>query len=176
MKTARAKPHAHGPEVIGWREYVALPDLDIARLAAKIDTGARTSALHAANQRLVIRNDIQCVEFTVPVGNRRSKHLVWAPLVGEREIRNSSGATERRLVIYTTLLLGSHRWHIEVSLTNRERMEYDLILGRTAIRRRGMLVDPGRSFVLDSRATVKASAVETGAFPILSGHLKGHDQ
>ncbi len=160
MKTARKKAPAAAHKIIGWREHVSLPDLGIPVLAAKIDTGARTSALHAADQRIVMRDGVQCVAFTVPVGNRRSAEIVHAPLVGEREIKNSSGDTERRLVVHTTLELGRHHWHIEVSLTNRARMEYDLILGRTAIRRRGILVDPGRSFSILYR---HAGTAPTGA-------------
>jgi len=97
---------------------------------------------------------------------------VYAPLIGEREIKNSSGVSERRLVVHTTLNLGRHHWHIEVSLTNRERMEYDLILGRTAIRRRGILVDPGRSFLLDP-VPAAAEHGERGALSILVGQQKG---
>jgi len=173
VKKARSKQR---PEIIGWREHVALPDLGIASLAAKIDTGARTSALHATYQRIVMRDGVQCVEFTVPIGNRRSTEFVQAPLIGEREIKNSSGVTERRLVVHTTLHLGRHSWHIEVSLTNRERMEFDLILGRTAIRKRGILVDPGRSFVLDRTLAAREDDATEGGLSLLYGHLKGHDQ
>jgi hypothetical protein len=172
-KKVRSKPR---PEVIGWRELVSLPDLGIAGLAAKIDTGARTSALHANYQRIVVRDGIQCVEFTVPIGNRRSTEFVLAPLVGEREIKNSSGVSERRLVVHTLLCIGRHRWHIEVSLTNRERMEYDLILGRTAIRKRGILVDPGRSFVLDHTPATDEITAAMGGLPLLHGQSKGHDR
>ncbi|MBW8640193.1 RimK/LysX family protein [Hoeflea sp. WL0058] len=172
MKAAMNKPVRKSPEIIGWRENVSLPELGLQRLAAKIDTGARTSALHAVNQRIVMRDDVQCVEFTIPVGNRRSTNIVFAPLVGEREIKNSSGVSERRLVVYTSLVMGRHRWRIEVSLTNRERMEYDIIIGRTAIRKRGILVDPGRSFLLDP-VQPKSEYGEHGAFPIEIGQLKG---
>ena len=162
--------------MIGWREYVALPKFGIIDLATKIDTGARTSALHAVDQRLVETDAGQWVEFMIPVHNRRSSKIVRAPLVGEREIKNTSGVAERRLIVRTVLLLGHHRWHIEVSLANRERMEFDLILGRTAIRRRRVLVDPGRSFVLGrSRVSAKA-ADKLGTFPEFVEPLEGGGQ
>ncbi len=169
MKTRSRPLRKKAPEVIGWREQVALPDLGLPSLAAKIDTGARTSALHAVDHMLVEVNGESCVEFTVPVHNRRTSRRVRALLVDEREIRNTSGIPERRLIVRSTLLMGRHRWHIEVSLANRERMEFDLILGRTAIRKRGILVDPGRSFVLGQpRATAK-----TGAMPEPAGSFEG---
>ena len=148
MKPRSALPPAKQREVIGWREHVALPDLGLARLAAKIDTGARTSALHAVDQAVTEIDGIRWVEFRVPVPGRRTSARVRAPLVDERMIKNTSGIPEQRLVVRTTLLLGRHRWLIEVSLANREKMEFDLILGRTAIRKRRMLVDPGHSYLL----------------------------
>ena len=75
----------------------------------------------------------------------RARHE--ARLVDQRPIKNTSGIPETRLVIETTLVLGARRWRIEASLANRENMEFELILGRTAIRRRRLLVDPGRSFL-----------------------------
>jgi hypothetical protein len=137
-------------EIIGWREHVALPDLKIASIAAKIDTGARTSALHADDQKLLWVDGQPWVEFTVPVGRGRSSERVRAPLVDERQIKNTSGVPEQRLVVHTKLLLGRHRWDIELSLADRANMGFDIILGRTAIRRRGILVNPGRSFLLNS--------------------------
>lgn len=160
-------------EVIGWREHVALPELGIADLAAKIDTGARTSALHAVDQRIVERDDGRWVEFMIPVHNRRTGKYVLAPLVDEREIKNTSGVPERRLIVRTSLRLGRHRWKIEVSLANRERMEFDLILGRTAIRRRGIVVDPGRSFLLGPAPVAKAAREKKAVVPAESRQREG---
>jgi len=150
MKSASLRTRKRVPEIIGWREHIALPQLGFPLLAAKIDTGARTSALHAVDQKIFTLDGEDWVEFSVPVHNRPTVRRVRAPLVDERKIKNTSGVPESRLVVRTQLLLGRHRWQIEVSLANREKMEFDLILGRTAIRRRGILVDPGRSFVLGS--------------------------
>ena len=164
------------PEIIGWREDIALPDLGIARLPAKIDTGARTSALHAVDQTVIDIDGVHWAEFTIPVQNRRTSRRVRAPLIDERKIKNTSGIPELRLVVRTALLLGRHRWQIEVSLANREKMEFDLILGRTAIRKRGILVDPGQSFVLGPPTPAKKAAVKTSTFSGLVRHMKGREQ
>ena len=136
------------PEIIGWRDMVSLPDYGIETLAAKIDTGARTSALHAVDQRLFEKDHQIWVRFIIPIPSRRRGVRIEAPVVDERDIKNTGGVPERRLIVRTALVLGSHHWHIDVSLANREKMEFDLILGRTAIRDRGMLVNPRRSFLL----------------------------
>ena len=140
------------PEVIGWREMVGLPDYGIKTLAAKIDTGARTSALHAVDQRIFEKDHQIWVRFIIPIPNRRRGIRVEAPVVDERDIKNTGGVPERRLIVRTALVLGRHHWHIDVSLANREKMEFDLILGRTAVRDRGMLVNPRRSFLLGDPA------------------------
>jgi len=146
------------PEVIGWREHVGLPDLGIDSIAAKIDTGARTAALHAVDQRVFERDGVRWVEFMIPLHNRSSETRITRPVADEREIKNTGGIPERRLIIRTRLLIGCHKWQIEVSLANREKMEFDLILGRTAIRRRGILVDPGHSFLLDQSQDRKTAS------------------
>ena len=163
------------PEIIGWREHICLPDLGLEHLPAKIDTGARTSALHALEQKIIDRDGVPWVEFMVPVGNRRTERLVQAPLIGERDIKNTSGVPERRLIVRTLLLIGRHRWQIEVSLANRKKMEFDLILGRTAIRKRGILVDAGRSFVCDPiNAVIRLN--KTGALSAPARELEGEKQ
>ncbi len=139
---------AGNPEIIGWRERISLPDFGIDNIAAKIDTGARTAALHAVDQIVFEIDGERWVEFMIPVHNRRSPNRVRTRVVDEREIKNTGGVPERRLIVRTLLLLGRHRWLIDVSLANRAKMEFDLILGRTAIRRRGILVDPGHSYLL----------------------------
>lgn len=133
--------------IVGWREMIGLPDLGIARMPAKIDTGARTSALHAEEQELFERDGLPWVRFLIPIGDPPRLTPVEAPLRDQRDIKNTSGVPQRRLVVRTALLLGHHRWLIDISLANRKTMEFDLILGRTAIRGRHVLVDPGRSFV-----------------------------
>lgn len=131
---------------IGWREWVALPELGIQRLKAKIDSGARTSALHATD--IAVRHDgeTMVVDFRV-LTETGALRACTAPLEDERMIRNTSGQEEHRVVIRTLLSIAGRRWPIDVSLTDRGPMKFDLILGRTAVRRHGLLIDPGRSFL-----------------------------
>lgn len=138
-------------EVIGWRELIGLPQLGIPQMAAKIDTGARTSALHAEDQVLFERDGVQWVRFKAPKRKGQPLQLVEAPVKAERAIKNTSGVPEARIVIRTLLMLGKHRWHIDVSLADRDAMTFDLIIGRTALKGRKILVDPAHSYLSDLR-------------------------
>lgn len=150
MKGSRKAPTRREPDIVGWREVVALPDLGIAEVRAKVDTGARTSALHAEYIETYEREGEKWVRFHVPASRRHKAFKIETPVHDERAIKNTSGIPESRIVIRTLLILGRHRWHVDVSLANREQMEFDLILGRTALRGRRLLVHPGRSFVAGS--------------------------
>lgn len=143
--------------LIGWREVIGLPDLGISAMKAKIDTGARTSALHASDIVTIERDDAHWVEFLVPLPGVAPKRRLQAQLVERRRIKNTSGVPDERHVVRTRLQLGGQSWVIEVSLADRERMEFGLILGRTAIRNRRILVNPGKSFLAGAPA---APAVE----------------
>ena len=133
---------------IGWRECVGLPDLGILNIKAKIDTGARTSALYAADIRPVKGGEPR-VAFTVPLSHDGQDAVECvAPLMGKREIKNTSGVFEERFIIKTLLVVDRRRWHIEISLADRANMEFDLILGRTALRGHGFSVNPSRSFLV----------------------------
>ncbi|NNJ75881.1 MAG: ATP-dependent zinc protease [Anderseniella sp.] len=134
-------------KVIGWREQIILPEFGSTHLDAKIDTGARTSALHAVDLAAEIRNGEEWVSFHVPyLGEQRSvRHS--AKIFDRRKIRNTSGIAQVRYVIKTTLVLGVRQWQIEVSLADREKMKHDIILGRTAVRDQGLLVDPAKSYL-----------------------------
>jgi hypothetical protein len=131
---------------VGWREIVGLPDFDIKHLRAKIDSGARTSALHAENQETFDQDGKKWVRFELPDKDKKQYLIFEAPIVDERRIKNSGGVPEKRIIIRTTLLIGTHRTHIDVSLADRKNMEFDLILGRTALRPLRLLINPGRSF------------------------------
>lgn len=139
-------------QVVGWREQISLPDFGIFDMPAKIDTGARTSALHAVDQTVVERDGVHWVEFSIPLKNHKTVQHLSAPVVEERDIKNTGGVPERRLVVRTTLNIGKRQWMIEVSLANREQMEFDLIIGRSAIRTHNLLVDPGRSYIASRRS------------------------
>ncbi|GAA0773730.1 ATP-dependent zinc protease [Roseibium denhamense] len=133
--------------VIGWREVVSLPELGVFDMRAKIDTGARTSALHAEDQETFDKDGRTWVRFKVPASKHHSDFQVEVPVIDQRNIKNTSGVPERRIVIRTLLHIGTHHWHVDVSLANRENMGFDMILGRTAIRRHNVLVHAGRSFL-----------------------------
>ncbi len=134
--------------IIGWREIVGLPDLGISRLRAKIDTGARTSALHAVDLKPIERNGVPWIEFNVPLtGEPRTKRYA-APIADERAIKNTSGMPETRYVVKLVLVMANRHWPIDVSLADREKMKFDMILGRTAIRAHRIVVDAGKSFLL----------------------------
>jgi hypothetical protein len=135
------------PLIIGWREHIALPELGLAVIHAKIDTGARTTALHATKLEVFDRDGAPWVRFHIPHAGKLHARDCEAPLIDRRSIKNTSGVGQDRHVIETLLVIGGRRWHIEVSLTDRASMKMPLILGRTAIRRRGILVDAGKSYL-----------------------------
>ncbi|MBD8876394.1 RimK/LysX family protein [Roseibium polysiphoniae] len=155
MREGKVGRSRREPDVIGWREIVALPELGVTGMRAKIDTGARTSAIHADQQEVFERETRRWVRFRVPGSRYHRDMRIEAPIFDERLIKNTSGIPEQRLVIETLLVLGRHRWHVEVSLANRENMGLDMILGRTAIRNRRVLVNPGKSFLAGKPVELK---------------------
>lgn len=132
----------------GWREWVLLPDLSSSPIRAKLDTGARTSALHAFRMQRFERAGEDWVRFELHPNQRSRKNVqvVEAQLEDERLVRSSNGSEELRPVITATCRLGELSWPIELTLTRRDAMSYRLLLGRTALRGR-VKVDSGRSFV-----------------------------
>lgn len=126
---------------------MSFPDLGIESIKAKVDTGARTSALHAFDLVEFRRGDKTWARFEVHPRQRRSRPAVEVelPLLGRRRVRDSSGRVQERPVVETAIELLGHRWPIEITLTRRDVMGFRLLLGRQAIRRR-FIVDPGRSF------------------------------
>ena len=133
--------------VIGWREWLALPDLGIEFIKAKVDTGARSSALHAFDFETFERQGQPMIRFKVHPLQRDSSLTVSgeAPLVELRTVRSSGGHESLRAVIVTQVELLGQRWPIELTLANRDVMGFRMLLGRQAVRRR-FVVDPGRSF------------------------------
>lgn len=139
--------------VIGWREWVALPDLGIATIKAKIDTGARSSALHAFEVETFSQDGQEKIRFKVHPQQRDTTQMkiAEANILERREVRNSGGHVELRYAIETSVEIGGVRWSIELTLTNRDTMGFRMLLGRQAIRDH-FLVDPGRSFLLGSHS------------------------
>ncbi|WP_419866822.1 ATP-dependent zinc protease [Altericroceibacterium endophyticum] len=148
-----------GMHLVGWREYAALPELGVQRLPAKIDTGARTSSLHAANIELFDRDEESWVRFELEFDGRTL--LCEAPKVARRSITSSNGQTQRRLIIKTVLRLGNEQFRAEFSLADRSDMTFPLLIGRTSLRHR-FLVDSGRSYLVsDSPETGRMKGLFT---------------
>lgn len=133
--------------VIGWREWVQLPALLDLPIKAKIDSGARTSSIHAFGTRRFSERGAPWVEFMLhPIQRHALPEIACrAPVTDERWVRSSNGDAEKRLVIETMARLGATDWPIELTLASRDVMGFRMLLGREAIRRR-FLIDPGRSF------------------------------
>jgi len=142
--------------VLGWREWTSLPELGINRIKAKVDTGARTSALHAFEVRPFVENNIQRVEFKIHPRqyNKETVVVCVADVLDERSVTDSGGHKENRWVIKTPLKIGQHSWPIEITLTAREDMRFRMLLGRTAIRGRAQ-VDPSRSYIVGKKRRKK---------------------
>lgn len=133
---------------IGWREWVTLPELGIENIKAKIDTGARTSALHAFALRPFTENGRDRMAFDIhPVQHNIDVVMTCvADIIDKRWVTDSGGHSEERFVIQTPMTLCDQTWPIEITLTERDSMLFRMLLGRSAIRKR-FLVNPGRSFL-----------------------------
>lgn len=133
--------------VIGWREWVGLPDLGIRRIKAKVDTGARSSSLHAFDLETFERGRESWVRFRVhPVQRKTTKTVqTEAQILEYRSVRSSSGKASLRPVIVTTVHLLGVSWPVELTLANRDEMGFRMLLGREAFRRR-FLIDAGGSY------------------------------
>lgn len=134
---------------IGWREWVAFPDIGIHKIKAKIDTGARTSALHAWNIQECDRDGVRWVTFEAHPMQRNNRESLTcsAPVVDCRKVKSSSGHHEMRYVVTVNIEIAGTMKSIELTLTNRDEMGFRLLLGRTALRDH-YVVDPGRSYIL----------------------------
>jgi len=131
--------------VVGWREWAGLPELGIARVKAKVDTGARTSALHVNSMEAFVRRRQPFVRFDV-TGEAESMPWHETPVADRRLVKSSNGEAELRFFIRTELWLAGSTWRVEISLTNRERMDLPMLIGREALAGR-VLVDADKSWV-----------------------------
>lgn len=133
---------------VGWREWASLPDLGIEAIKVKIDTGARTSALHAFEVKTFVRDGQEWVRFRIhPLQDDNAYEKVCeCPVVDRRVVSDSGGHKEERLVIRTTLLFGDMKSVIEMTLTDRDTMKFRMLLGRTAMK--GLQINPSASFLL----------------------------
>lgn len=133
--------------VIGWREWVGLPDFGISAINAKVDTGARSSSLHAFDLQAFEREGVAWVRFSVHPVQRKSAPTIQleAPVLEYRSVRSSSGRASRRPVVVTNVTLLGVTWPVELTLASRDKMGFRMLLGREAFRRR-FLVDAGKSY------------------------------
>ena len=133
--------------VIGRREWISLPELNIPAVKAKIDTGARTSSLPAFDLDVYREGGHQKVRFGIRPLQRKKKIILWctADVLDRRIVTDSGGHREMRYVIRTPIRIGDQSWPIEITLTGRDTMKFKMLLGRTAIRNR-YVVDPGNSY------------------------------
>lgn len=136
------------PRTIGWREWVSMPDLGVAEIKAKVDTGADNSSLHAYNIERFEREGAAFVRFDVHPRQRKSKPVIncEAAVVKERTVKNPGGRSETRPVIRTTLIVAGVEVEALVNLTTRDEMTFRMLLGRRTMRR-NFIVDPGRSYL-----------------------------
>lgn len=135
-------------DTIGWREFVSFPEWGIRNLLAKIDTGARTSAIHAEHIEELPDGRVR---FRV-ILDRRSGHFVWveAPRARTSRVRPSTGTKQERHVVQAKLRVGQHLYIVEISLVSRKEMMCRMLVGRAALKRR-FAVDPARSFLLSGK-------------------------
>lgn len=138
---------------LGWREWIGFPALGIPRIKAKIDTGARTSALHAFRVKPFLRNGQQWVRFAIhPVqGDTENVVECETPVKEQRVVRDSGGHEEMRYVIETEIQVGEDLIHAEVTLTDRDSMIFRVLLGRTALR--AFVIHPGKSYLQSKPAS-----------------------
>lgn len=144
-----AKRPAKPKPVIGWREWVHLPQLGDLAVKAKVDTGARSSALHAHKlKHYVDEQGVEKVSFEIwPLqDSHKMANTFSLPVHESRWIKSSNGHTSYRPVVIVNITLMDQTWPIELTLTNRDEMGFRMLIGRQAIRRK-MLVDAGKSFL-----------------------------
>lgn len=154
----RQMPPSPVGAVVGWREWLSLPELGIHKVKAKVDTGARTSALHAFGIEYFRQGGHLMVHFRVHPKQRDTSFTIeaTAPVLEQRDIRNSAGDTQHRPVIRTYASLGDQQWPIELTLANRDVMGFRMLLGREAVRHR-FFVDPGGSYLMSAADILPSS-------------------
>lgn len=140
------KEHKIELDFVGWRESVSLPAFKLIDLKAKIDTGAKTSALHAEDIEFVSVKGKKFVRFKVPTEDGKRK-TITSRFIEEREIKSSTGQKTIRPVVRTKIKMGKSEFEIEITLINRDLMGFKMLIGREALNGR-FLINPARSYLL----------------------------
>jgi hypothetical protein len=147
--TSKVSPEVKGkPTEIGWREWVALPELGVSAIQAKVDTGADSSSLHAFNQVRFVRDEIEYIRFEIHPGKRSKKGAIVceSAVVMDRKVRNPGGRSELRPVISTSVVVNGVPIRALINLTERDEMSFRMLIGRRTMRGK-FLVNPGRSYL-----------------------------
>ena len=133
--------------VVGWREWVALPQAGVDWVKAKIDTGARSSSIHAFDLEILGQDDRELVRFSIHPWQRSDEeaHELTLPLLDRREVRSSNGQTEQRYAVAMDVTLAGRTITTVMTLSNRDEMGFRMLIGREALER-GFLVDSSRSY------------------------------
>ena len=134
--------------IIGWQERIGLPDLGLKNFAVKVDTGAKTTAMHAEDIETFSKERSHWVRFRGHELDGNVGEFFEFPVFTERKIRNTSGFTEERVVIRSRMTLAGRQWDIDISLTNRSSMRFPLILGRRALIDQNVAVHPSLTFLV----------------------------
>jgi hypothetical protein len=163
-QTSRMSPPDPSATVAGWREWVALPEFDVPWVKAKLDTGARSSAIHAYEVHETVRDGVPLASFEIHPWQRSDldARRVELPIIDRRIVRSSTGHEEQRLVVATVIRVVGLDLVAELTLTNRDEMGFRLLVGREAMRG-AILIDPGRSYLggRPSRATRRRNRAES---------------
>lgn len=135
--------------IVGWREWLSLPDLDIPAIKVKIDSGARTSALHTFKLERKKENGKDIAEFFIHPIRKNTDLMIKckSEIIDSRIVKDSGGHSEERFIIMTKVALKGLEWDIEVSLTNRDDMLFRMLLGRTAMVNANINIDPSESYL-----------------------------
>ena len=132
--------------IIGWKEWASLPHLNIPKIKVKIDTGAKTSALHAYDINVVKNNGKEYAKFIIhPIqkNNKIYNHCI-AEIIGIKTVKSSNGLKEERFMIRSPIQIGSQIWDINITLTNRDIMHYRMLLGRNAMN--SIIINPMKKY------------------------------
>ena len=147
--------------LVGWREWASLPMLNTPLIKVKIDTGAKTSALHAYDLEILETNNKKYAKFVIhPLQkNDNITRYALAEIIDSRVIRSSNGHKEERVVIRSPIKIGHYYWDIDITLTKRDIMRYRMLLGREAMK--SLLVNPGKSYC-QGKVSSKKARIEYG--------------